>query len=120
MNTPGNRGSIQLRNANANRGSINLERSGLLQNHANTDENIQHLQQIDLSAFFAPPPSRWEQSENLFDYFHLLYIDFLEWWENVDWQEIRDYIIYFLDKFTISITVSQIRHLFSLSIFISF
>lgn len=117
MNTPGNRGSIQLRNlnngpGNNNRGSINLERSGLMQHQTDNEDNIQHLQQMDLSAFFAPPPTRWEQSENICDYFYLLYADCVDWWENVNWQEIRDSIVYFLDKFAISITVSVLKVIF--------
>jgi hypothetical protein len=92
-------GGGQLAN---HRGSISLEQFRLLPG-ANLDENT--LKMMELEALFGRPPSRWEQSESFSDYLSLCYDDFLDWYENLDFDVVKGAFTYFLDKFSLSITV---------------
>lgn len=101
MNLPGNRSSLP-RPLSVGRGNLNSpDRNSLLLTRMD-DEGANGM---DLAAFFAPPPTRWEQSEGILDYFYLLYVDTVEWWEEFDWEVLKDYIIYFFERFSLSITV---------------
>jgi hypothetical protein len=100
MNAPRNRGSIQLRN---NRGSVNM-RSGTERGSILMPE--QEELTYDFNAFFAPPPSRWEQSSSFGEYCYFVWSDFQEWCQTLDFQVIKEYIIYILERFTVNITVS--------------
>jgi hypothetical protein len=84
------------------RGNVSPEQYHLLPG-ANLDENT--LQMMELQALFGRPPSRWEESESFSDYLSLCYYDFLDWYENLDFDVVKGAFTYFLDKFSLSITV---------------
>lgn len=51
--------------------------------------------------------SRWEQSTSWSEYFSLLWMDFsVSWQEMMDRLQCKEHMLYFLDHFSISISVS--------------
>lgn len=88
-----------------------MERAGLL--HQGDDEEA--YEQWDLAALLAPEPTRWQQSESISQYMSFLWEDLWIWYENLDWQIVKEYIVNFLERFYIPISVSELRFfLFSL------
>jgi hypothetical protein len=65
----------------------------------------------DFQAFFAAPPTRWEQSENIGEYLSFIWQDWVEWYSTLDFKVVQDGILYLLERFTIKITVNQAFHL---------
>jgi hypothetical protein len=94
-----------VRQPGNHRGSMNLEQHNLLSG-ANLDENT--LQMMELQALFGRQPSRWEQSESFSDYLSLCYEDFLDWYEELDFDVMKGAFTYFLDRFSLSITVRYV------------
>lgn len=104
MNSPRNRSSIQRSELGGNRGSMNLrsgpERGSLLM----SEEEFNY----DFQSFFAPPPTRWEQSENIGEYLSFVWQDWMDWCSTLDFKVVQEGIIYLLERFTVKITVSSI------------
>ncbi len=53
-----------------------------------------------------PTINRWEESYSAWDYFYLLFIEIKYFFQDLSISNIKEYTVYFLDNFTINISVS--------------